>query len=112
MKLEESLSNFDDKISDCIKSSKEICVVTHIDCDGLTSGSIIAKALIRSGAKVTTRTATEMNDFVIKNMQNDSRNFHVITDLGGGFAKQFDEALGESLIIMKSQKKNTTMSRS
>jgi RecJ-like exonuclease len=39
--LEESLSFFKDKISDCIKSQKSISVTTHIDCDGLTSGSII-----------------------------------------------------------------------
>jgi RecJ-like exonuclease len=100
MRLEESLSNFTDKISDCIKSGKEICVVTHIDCDGLTSGSIITKALIRAGAKITVRTATEMNGVVIKNMQADSRQFHVITDLGGGFAKQFDEALGENWFVL------------
>ena len=49
--LDESLSFFKDKISDCIKSRKSIFVTTHIDCDGLTSGSIITKALIRAGAK-------------------------------------------------------------
>jgi RecJ-like exonuclease len=99
-KLEDALSNFDDTISDCIKSGKEICVITHIDCDGLTSGAIITKALIRAGAKVTTRTAKEMNDTVIKNMKDDSRQFHVITDLGGGFAKQFDEALGQNWFVL------------
>ena len=46
--LDESLSFFKDKISDCIKSRKSIFVTTHIDCDGLTSGSIITKALIQS----------------------------------------------------------------
>lgn len=99
-KLEDALSNFDYTISDCIKSGKEICVVTHIDCDGLTSGAIITKALIRAGAKVTTRTAKEMNDAVIKNMKDDSRQFHVITDLGGGFAKQLDEALGQNWFVL------------
>lgn len=100
MRLEEALSNFDHTISDCIKSGKEICVVTHIDCDGLTSGSIITKALIRRGAKVTARTATEMNGAVIKNMAADSRDFHVITDLGGGFAKQLDDALGQNWFVL------------
>ena len=47
---------FADKISDCIRSRKiNINVTTHIDCDGLTSGSIITKALIRAGAKCTVR---------------------------------------------------------
>jgi len=97
--LNDHLSNFNDKISECVKSGKDIIVTTHIDCDGLTSGSIITKALIRAGAKVTTRTAKEMNSAVIKSMQSDSRDFHVITDLGGGFAKQMDEALGERWVV-------------
>ena len=49
--LNESLSFFKDKISDCIKSKKSISVTTHIDCEGLTSGSIIDKALNSAGAK-------------------------------------------------------------
>ena len=54
--LDSSLSIFKDKISDCIKSKKSISITTHIDCDGLASGSIITKALIRAGAKCTVRT--------------------------------------------------------
>ena len=41
--IQESLSYFSDKISDAIKSKKSILVTTHIDCDGITSGSIISK---------------------------------------------------------------------
>ena len=50
--FQESLSLFKDKVSDCIKSNKSISITTHNDCDGLTSGSIITKALIREGANV------------------------------------------------------------
>lgn len=96
----EHLSNFNDKISDCIKSGKDVIVTTHIDCDGLTSGSIITKALIHAGAKVTVRTAKEMNGAVIKSMQQDSRDLHIVTDLGGGFAGQFDEAFGENWFVL------------
>ncbi len=99
-KLEESLSVFSNTISDCIKSGKTIAVTTHIDCDGITSGSIITKALIRAGAKVTVRTLKEMNEFAVKSMQQDSRDFHIVTDLGGGFAKQFDEALGDNWFVL------------
>jgi RecJ-like exonuclease len=99
-KLDDSLSNFSNAISDCTKSGKGIAVLTHIDCDGITSGSIITKALIRAGAKVTVRTLREMNPQAIKNMAEDSRDFHVITDLGGGFAKQLDESLGANWFVL------------
>jgi len=98
--LEKSLRCFDDKIFDCIKSKKSISVITHIDCDGLTSGSIITKALIRAGAKCTLSTANEFNKKVIANLKDDSRDFHVITDLGGGFAKELDGQLGDNWIAL------------
>ncbi|MGQ0605761.1 MAG: DHHA1 domain-containing protein [Candidatus Nitrosotenuis sp.] len=98
--LDQHLSNFSDTILDHIKNGKDISVVTHIDCDGLTSGAIITKALIRAGAKVTVRTAKEMSLQVIKNMKSDSRDFHVITDLGGGFAKQLNESLDQNWFVL------------
>src|SRR5574338_116097 len=98
--LSDHLSNFSDTVSDCIRNGKDISVTTHIDCDGLTSGAIITKALIRAGAKVTVRTAKEMSPHTIRMMQADSRYFHIITDLGGGFAKQFGEAFGRNWFVL------------
>lgn len=98
--LDQHLSNFNDVISDLIKNNKDISVVTHIDCDGLTSGAIMTKALIRAGAKVTVRTTKEMSAQTIKTMESDSRDFHVITDLGGGFGKQLNESLGQNWFVL------------
>lgn len=98
--LEESLSFFKDKVSDCIKSQKSISVTTHIDCDGLTSGSIITKALIRAGAKCTLRTSKEFSKNVAESFKTDSRDFHIVTDLGGGFGEEMNQNLGEDWIIL------------
>lgn len=98
--LDQHLSNFSDIISDHIKTGKDISVITHIDCDGLTSGAIMTKALIRAGAKVTVRTTKEMSPNVVKSMLADSRDFHIVTDLGGGFAKQLDESLGQNWFVL------------
>ncbi|MBM3910735.1 MAG: DHH family phosphoesterase [Thaumarchaeota archaeon] len=98
--LDDALANFENKISDCIRSAKSIFVVTHIDCDGITSGSIITKALIRAGAKCTIRTFPEINKNVIAGLQKDARDFHIITDLGGGFAKDLDEKLGDNWFVL------------
>ena len=98
--LDESLSFFKDKISDCVKSGKSISVTTHIDCDGLTSGSIITKALIRAGAKCTLRTSKEFSQSVIDSLKQDSRDFHIVTDLGGGFADNLDQSLGEEWFVL------------
>ena len=98
--FEKSLSLFKDKISDCIKSNKSISITTHIDCDGLTSGSIIAKALIREGARCTLRTSKEFSKNVVESFKTDSRDFHVVTDLGGGFGKELNQTLGDNWVIL------------
>jgi single-stranded-DNA-specific exonuclease len=99
-KLDQALSYFHDRVSDCIKTGKNISVITHLDCDGITSGSIVTKSLIRAGAKCTVRTVNEFNKNILEKMKNDSRQFHIITDLGGGFAKDIDDALGEEWIVV------------
>jgi RecJ-like exonuclease len=84
--LDESLSFFKDKISDCIKSKKSISVIT--------------KALIRAGAKCTVRTSKEFSQNVINSLKEDSRDFHIVTDLGGGFSNNLDQTLGEDWIVL------------
>ncbi|MGI0077388.1 MAG: DHH family phosphoesterase, partial [Nitrosopumilaceae archaeon] len=98
--LDQALANFKDKIADCIKSKKSISVITHIDCDGISSGSIISKALIRAGANCTVTTAKELNKKVIEKLREDHRDFHVITDLGGGFGKALDENLADKWFVL------------
>ena len=98
--LEESLSFFKDKVSDCIKTGKSISVTTHLDCDGLTSGSIITKALIRAGANCTVRTSKEFSKKIVESFKTDSRDFHIVTDLGGGFAKDLNESVGDNWIVL------------
>ena len=98
--LDQSLSYFHDKIFDYIKSNKSIFVLTHIDCDGLSSGSIVTKALIRAGTKCTVRTVKELNRSVISNLQKNARDLNIITDLGGGFAKTLDDNLGDNWFVL------------
>ncbi|HET7345526.1 MAG TPA: DHH family phosphoesterase, partial [Nitrososphaeraceae archaeon] len=99
-KLDQSLSYFHDRVSECIKTGKNISVITHLDCDGITSGSIVTKSLIRAGAKCTVRTVNEFSKNLLEKMKSDSRQFHIITDLGGGFAKDIDNALGDDWIVV------------
>ena len=99
-KLDLALSYFHDKVSDCIKAGRNISVITHLDCDGITSGSIVTKSLVRSGAQCTVRTVNEFSKNLIDKIKNDSRQFHIITDLGGGFSKDLDNVLGDDWIVV------------
>lgn len=98
--LDESLSMFADRMADCIRNRKPVMVVTHMDCDGLASGAIIAKALIRAGAACTVRSSVEFNSGTVEEMSKDGREFHVVTDLAGGFAEDMDAALGDRWVVL------------
>ena len=98
--LEESLSLFVDRTTDCIKNRKSVMVLTHMDCDGLTSGSIVAKALIRAGATCSLRSAAEFSSSTAESLASDGRAFHIVTDMGGGFAGDLDASLGDQWLIL------------
>ena len=74
--LQEYLTNFRDKVKDCIKTRKQILVTTHIDCDGITSGSIITNALIKAGAKCTVRTTNEFKSLPEEDQKNIGRHLN------------------------------------
>ncbi|WP_415283470.1 DHH family phosphoesterase [Candidatus Nitrososphaera sp. FF02] len=99
-KLAAALKPFCEKLRSVVENGSDISVITHLDADGITSGSIIATALIRAGAKCSVRTVSDMNPSVIERMKADDRDFYVITDLGGGMAANFSKALKDRWVVI------------
>ncbi|HEX7031480.1 MAG TPA: DHH family phosphoesterase, partial [Nitrososphaera sp.] len=99
-KLEEALKPFCDKIRSVVENDSEIAVVTHLDADGITSGSIIASALRRMGARYSVRAVSDMNPSVIERIKSENRDFYIITDLGGGWASELRKTLGDKWVVI------------
>lgn len=97
--FQEALGSFCDKISDVISTDKEIAVITHIDADGIISGSIVTKALIRRNAKCVLRTVSDMNPNVLSKLK-ERHEFYIICDLGAGFAYKMQEVFGENYLVI------------
>jgi len=100
IKLAEALKPFCEKLQSVIENGREIAVITHIDADGITSGSIIAIALARLGARYSIRAVSDMNPGIIERMRIENRDFYVITDLGGGWASDLRKALDDRWAII------------
>jgi single-stranded-DNA-specific exonuclease len=100
IKLAEALKPFCEKLRSAIENGSEIAVITHIDADGITSGSIIATALARLGARYSIRAVSDMNTGIIERMRIENRDFYVITDLGGGWASDLRKALGDRWVVI------------
>ena len=99
-KLAEALKPFCEKLRSVVENTSEIAVVTHLDADGITSGSIVASALRRMGARYSVRAVSDMNPSVIEKMKTDNRDFYIITDLGGGWASFLRKALGDRWFVI------------
>jgi RecJ-like exonuclease len=99
-RLADALKPFCEKLRAVVEAGSEISIITHLDADGITSGSIMATALARMGAKCTVRTVSDMNPGVIERMKVEAHDFYVITDLGGGMAADLKKALGDRWVVI------------
>lgn len=96
----QALKPFCEKINDVVENDNEISIITHLDADGIISGSIISMSLVRLGAKCTVRTVADMTLDVIEQMRFENHDFYIITDLGGGMANKLLRALDKRWVII------------
>src|SRR5580698_4362252 len=82
------------------KEKKRILVVTHIDADGLSSGSIAFHALLRMGAIASVRAIPDLDMKAIDSLRSDSFDFYLFTDLGSGMIDQLTAAFGTNFLIV------------
>src|SRR5208283_1347741 len=82
------------------REHKRILVVTHIDADGLSSGSIAFQSLARKGATVSVRTIPDLDMRSIDALKSDRFDFYLFTDIGSGLIKELTAAFGESFMIV------------
>ncbi len=82
------------------RQGKKILVVTHIDADGLTSGSLVFAALTRKGANVTLRSIPDLDQRFISELKDGRFDYCIFTDLASSLLAQISEALdGRFLVI-------------
>ena len=75
-----------------IKENKNIMIVGHLDADGITSASIIAKAILRKGGRFIVRITNSLRPKTLVDLKKGEYDFYIFCELGAGMAKQIDEA--------------------
>lgn len=96
--ISESISLLTDKVSECAVSGKPISVTTHIDSDGIAAGAIIAKAVIRAGARCNVHALKEFNSESTKLLTKSA--FNIIIDVGTGLSNELDNAVNDSWMMI------------
>ena len=83
-----------------ISSGKKILVVTHIDADGIASGSTVFAALLRKGANAVVRCVPDLDRRVIAGLEAEKFDYHIFTDLGSTLVRELEASLdGRFLVI-------------
>lgn len=82
------------------RSGKRILVATHIDADGLCSGSIVFSALMRKGANVTLRALPDLDPDSITELDSLKFDFYIFTDLGSTLVTELDSSFGERYLVL------------
>lgn len=87
-------------ILDHISKGDIIHVSSHVDADGLSAGGIIAKALLRAGAKFRLRLERWMDEKVADRIAEECAELTIFTDMGSGYLDLLGERLTKDVIIL------------
>lgn len=98
--LEAKASQAAADLSALVREKKRILVVTHIDADGISSGSIAFQALCRRGAVCSVRAIPDLDLKAVRGLAEDKFDFYLFTDLGSGLVKSLESAMGERFLIV------------
>jgi len=83
--------------------SGEVRVVSHHDCDGICSGAIIAKALLRGGKRFRLSFVKQLTSDVVDSLSAEGNRLTIFTDMGSGQLDAIQSRLmksGEVVVIL------------
>jgi len=85
--------------------NKHIKVVSHLDCDGLTSAAIITKALTREGLNFSLSIIKQIDELVLEELSKEEYNCYLFTDLGSGYLSPIEKKLqGKDIFVIDHHK--------
>ena len=82
------------------RSGKRILVVTHIDADGLCSGSIVYESLMRKGGNVVVRTVPDLDSKAIAELEAQKYDFYIFTDLASTLIAELELAFKGRYLVL------------
>jgi RecJ-like exonuclease len=80
-----------EKIGNIINNSKEVHIISHIDADGITAGSIAYQTLKRLGKDHSIEFVKQLDDEVLERLKDENHELVWFTDLGSSVSTSYDE---------------------
>ena len=79
------------EIGDIIKNTKEVHIISHIDADGITAGSIAYQTVKRLGKETSIDFVKQLDEVIIERLKNQNHELVWFTDLGSNISAQYPE---------------------
>lgn len=89
-----------EKLLELSNRGARILVVTHIDADGISSGSLAFAALARKSFAVSVRALPDLDPRAIDRLRADKFDFYLFTDLGSGLLPELSAAFGDRFLVL------------
>jgi RecJ-like exonuclease len=80
-----------EKIGEIINNSKKVHIVSHIDADGITAGSIAYQTLKRLGKEYSIEFVKQLDEEVLEKLKNENHELVWFTDLGSNISVDYPE---------------------
>jgi single-stranded-DNA-specific exonuclease len=87
-------------VLEVVRQGKRILIVTHIDADGLCSGSIVFSSLMRKGANVTLRAVPDLDPRGISEIESQKYDFHIFTDLASTLVSELESTFRGRYLVL------------
>ena len=89
-----------EKIVEAAESRKRILIVGHIDADGISSASLIARALRCLEASYNIRILNDLTTTALEELRCEDYDLYVLCELGGGMLKVLENYLGSRWVLI------------
>ncbi|MDD1776369.1 MAG: DHH family phosphoesterase [Candidatus Methanomethylicus sp.] len=83
-----------------IKPDESLLLISHLDADGLSAGSIMMAALLKAGKSPHLRIVKQLDESVIKDISQLRPRFAVFTDMGSGQKSMLGKMDGTTPVII------------
>ncbi|MER3601367.1 MAG: single-stranded DNA exonuclease RecJ [Nitrososphaerota archaeon] len=83
-----------------VRRGRRLIIVGHLDADGLTSSSLLAKAIYGEGGHFHLTIVSDLTPQLVRTLAKDERGFYVFVDLGAGLAKDLQENFGDRWLVI------------
>ncbi len=82
------------------QTKKPVRIIGNLDTDGITSASIICKALARKGINYSVSIVKQVNDELIEALANEDYDIIIFTDMASAYIKKISEDIHRDVFIL------------